>query len=104
MISRHWTGIARRGQAERYVRHLRRETFPGLAAIPGFVRASVLRRAVEEGTEFQVVTVWESWEAIRAFAGADPDAAVVPAAVQAMMGHYDRRVVHYEVADTCLPG
>jgi heme-degrading monooxygenase HmoA len=104
MIFRRWKGIARRGQAESYVSHLRRETFPALAAIPGFVRASVLRRDVEEGTVFQVVTVWESWEAIRAFAGADPDAAVVPAAVQAMMGHYDRRVVHYEVADTYLPG
>lgn len=104
MISRHWKGIARRDRAESYVGHLRRETFPGLAAIPGFVRASILRREVEEGTEFQIVTVWESWEAIRAFAGADPEEAVVPATVRAMMVGYDRRVVHYEVADTYLPG
>jgi len=104
MISRHWRGIARHGQADSYASHLRRETFPGLAAISGFVRASILRREVEEGTEFQIVTVWESWEAIRAFAGADPEEAVVPAVVQAMMLHYDRRVVHYEVTDTYSPG
>jgi|SRR6516165_7846014 heme-degrading monooxygenase HmoA len=104
MISRHWRGVARHGQADSYVIHLRQETFPELAAIPGFVRASILRREVEGGTEFQIVTVWESWEAIRAFAGADPEEAVVPAVVQAMMVEYDRRVVHYEVADTYVPG
>ncbi len=104
MISRHWKGIALPGQAESYASHLRHETFPGLAAIPGFVRATVLCREAEGGTEFLVVTLWESLEAIRAFAGADPEEAVVPAAVRAMMLDYDRRVVHYEVTDTYPPG
>jgi hypothetical protein len=35
--------------------------------------------------------------AIRQFAGADPEAAVVPPSVTAMMVDYDRRVTHYEV-------
>jgi heme-degrading monooxygenase HmoA len=104
MLSRHWKGITRPGQEEHYASHLQRETFPGLAAIPGFVRASILRRQVAQGTEFQIVTVWESWEAIRAFAGADPEAAVVPVAVQAMMVSFDRRVVHYEIAHTFPSG
>jgi heme-degrading monooxygenase HmoA len=103
MISRHWKGIASPGQAERYVAHLRGEVFPKLAAIPGFVRATILRRAVEGGIEFQVVTVWESLSAIRAFAGQNPEAAVVPPAVQAMMSDYDRHVAHYEIADTYTP-
>src|SRR5262245_5463966 len=104
MISRHWKGVTRPGQAAGYTDHLRRETFPGLAAIPGFVRASILHREVEGGTEFQIVTVWESWEAIREFAGADPEVAVVPPAVRAMMVEYDHRVVHYEVAEVYPPG
>src|SRR5262245_51017090 len=103
MISRHWTGTARPDRAEDYLRHLRRDTFPALASLPGFVRASVLRRDAGGGTEFQVVTVWESLAAVSAFAGADPDEAVVPPAVQAMMVRYDRRVVHYEVADVYPP-
>jgi heme-degrading monooxygenase HmoA len=69
MISRHWKGISRRDQADAYVRHLKSETFPTLASIPGFVRASILRRDVANGTEFQIVTVWESLDAIHAFAG-----------------------------------
>jgi heme-degrading monooxygenase HmoA len=100
MISRHWNGVTRPGRADAYVDHLRRETFPGLAKIPGFVQASVLRREVDSGTEFQVVTVWESLEAIQAFAGEDLEVAVVPDAVQELMVSYDRRVTHYEIADT----
>jgi len=82
MISRHWKGIARPGQAEPYVALLRGDVFPKLAAIPGFVRATILRRAVEAGTEFQIVTVWESLSAIEAFAGQKPELAVVPPVVQ----------------------
>jgi heme-degrading monooxygenase HmoA len=100
VTARHWTGVARPGQAERYVDHLRSDTFPQLSAIPGFVHAAILRRAVEDGTEFRIVTVWESPTAIRAFAGPDPEAAVVPPVVQAMMAHYDTRVVHYEIVET----
>lgn len=103
MISRHWKGIARPGQAERYVDHLRRDVFPKLAAIPGFVRATILRREVADGTEFQIVTVWRSLSAVEAFAGKDPGAAVVPPIVQAMMAAYDRDVVHYELADSYEP-
>ncbi|HEY3302063.1 MAG TPA: hypothetical protein VGL70_00855 [Candidatus Binatia bacterium] len=99
MISRHWKGIARLGQAESYVNHLRTDTFPQLSAIPGFVRAGILRREVDAGTEFRIVTVWEFLSAIRAFAGRDPEVAVVPPVVQAMMADYDARAVHYEIVD-----
>ena len=97
MISRHWKGLCAPNRAEAYLSHLRRETFPALATIPGFVRASVLRRDLPAGVEFQVVTVWQSLEAIQAFAGPDAETAVVPAVVQAMMIEYDRRATHYEI-------
>jgi heme-degrading monooxygenase HmoA len=103
MISRHWKGIARPGYAESYVQHLRHDTFPGLARIPGFVRATILRRTVEAGTEFHIVTVWESLTAIKGFAGEDPEIAVVPANVREMLSTYDERVVHYEIAERFAP-
>src|SRR5690242_12993238 len=103
MISRHWKGTTRPGEADPYLNHLLHETFPQLSAIPGFARASILRREVEDGTEFQVVTVWESLAAVGAFAGSDLEQAVVPPLVQAMMARYDQRVVHYEIAGTFQP-
>jgi len=96
MISRHWRGLAHKVHADAYVDHLRTETFPSIRALPGFQDASILRRDVPEGVEFLVVTRWTSLEAIRAFAGDDPEVAVVPDKVQAMMLDYDRTVRHYE--------
>lgn len=103
MISRHWKGIARPGQADAYIHHLRTETFPRLAAIPGFVRASILRRPVAAGTEFQIVTLWESMESIEAFAGVRVDDAVVPPFVQELMASFDSHVAHYEIVEIFEP-
>jgi heme-degrading monooxygenase HmoA/uncharacterized damage-inducible protein DinB len=96
-ISRHWRGVSKRERAEAYLAHLQSETVPQLARIPGFVRVSILKREVDRGTEFQIVTVWTSLEAIQAFAGQDVEAAVVPAVVRDMMVEFDERVRHYEV-------
>lgn len=97
MISRHWRGLAKSSRADEYVEHLRTETFPQLAKIPGFIRASILRRTLQQGVEFLVVTTWESIGAIEQFSGRDSEAAVVPEKVQEMMIEFDRRVRHYEV-------
>jgi heme-degrading monooxygenase HmoA len=99
MISRQWRGVARAERAEEYVQHLRRDTFPQLARIDGFVDANILRRPLERGVEFLVVTRWRSLDAIRRFAGADAEIAVVPESVRQMMLDYDRRVAHYELVE-----
>jgi len=97
MIARHWHGLAKKQHAEAYVEHLRNETFPALGAIPGFLGASILRRAAPQGVDFLIITQWTSLEAIQAFAGEDAESAVVPPKVQAMMLGYEDRVRHYEV-------
>ncbi len=100
MISRQWRGLARTEFASAYEAHLRSETFPALHSIQGFVDASILKRAVEGGVEFLIVTRWQSLRAIEKFAGADdPEVAVVPDKVQRMMIEYDPRVRHYEIVE-----
>lgn len=99
MISRQWCGIAKHSAADLYVAHLRNETFPHIAQIAGFVGAAILRRAVPDGIEFRIVTTWSSLEAIKKFAGDDPETAVVPEKVRAMMVTYDRTVSHYDVVE-----
>ena len=66
-------------------RHLRTETFPELRKIPGFVDASILSRTLATGVEFQIVTRWDSVDAVIKFAGADPEVSVVPPEVVEMM-------------------
>ncbi len=98
-ISRHWKGVAKPEEADNYIHHLRNDTFPKLAKIGGFIKASILRRSTPQGTEFLVVTTWQSLEAIRQFAGESVHIAVVPPEVQAMMVDYDRDVAHYEIVE-----
>jgi heme-degrading monooxygenase HmoA len=97
MISRHWRGLAKTSHAEAYVENLRTETFPTLNTIPGFISASILRRAMPRGVEFLVVTQWASPESIYGFAGANAETAVVPQKVRDMMVEYDQTVRHYEI-------
>ena len=99
MISRLWRGLAKPAHADAYVEHLRRETFPQLSKIPGFIDASILRRTVADGVEFLIITRWDSIEAIQRFAGRDAEVAVVPQKVQEFMIEYDQMVRHFEVVE-----
>jgi heme-degrading monooxygenase HmoA len=90
-----WTTV---DDALRYEEHLRQETFPGLRDIDGYVDGYVLRRGSDDRVDFTVLTLWESLDAIRAFAGDDYETAVVPDAARRALRGFDERVTHYEVA------
>jgi heme-degrading monooxygenase HmoA len=99
MIARHWRGLVKRERAAAYIEHLQSQTLPQLVQLAGFRDASIHRRALPQGVEFLVVTVWDSLESIRSFAGSDVESAVVPEKAREMMIEYDRRARHYEVVD-----
>ena len=72
---------------------------PELRLLPGFAGAQLSRRELDDKVEFLVLTRWQSLAAIRAFAGADIEKAVVePNAVAALM-EFDKTVRHYEVLE-----
>ena len=98
MIGRLWHGWTTADAAPRYEEHLRRETFPALRGFDGYVDGYVLRRDSGDRVDFAVLTLWESLEAIRAFAGDDYETAVVPDAARLVLRGFDERVMHYEVA------
>jgi heme-degrading monooxygenase HmoA len=98
VIARTWSGSARPEDADAYVAHLREDTFKQLASIPGHRGAYVLRRPGPARVEFTVITLWESLDAVVAFAGLDAERAVVPAAAQALLASYDARAAHWDVA------
>jgi hypothetical protein len=98
MIERHWKGICKAGEAKLYEEHLKNDTFKKLTLISGFQGARLLKRDVANGTEYLVITVWDSVATIQKFSGKDITLAVVPALVQALMVSYDQRAIHYDVA------
>jgi heme-degrading monooxygenase HmoA len=99
MISRHWRGLAKREHSDAYVEHLLIETFPSIEKLKGFKGASILQRELPTGIEFLVITMWESLDSIREFAGPNVETAVVPQKVRDMMIEYDPIVRHYDVIE-----
>lgn len=88
------------GNADSYEALLRSEVFPGIHRIEGFHGAYLLRRGAGDEVEFVTLTLFDSLDAVRAFAGEDYELAVVPPAARALLSRFDQRSVHYEVLHT----
>jgi heme-degrading monooxygenase HmoA len=97
VIARVWHGWARPEDADAYEALLRDEVLPGIHRIDGFHGAQLLRREVGEEVEFVTVTRFESLDAVRAFAGDDYEAAVVPEQARRLLSRFDDRSAHYEL-------
>jgi heme-degrading monooxygenase HmoA len=99
MIARVWSGQTTREGADAYRRHFTESVRPTLASLSGHRGAIVLSREVksDSSTEFLVVTLWDSMDAVRAFAGPDPERAVVAPAARALLAAFDPFAQHYDV-------
>lgn len=98
MIARLWHGWTVPANADAYQRLLLTEIIPTIAAreIPGYLQAQLLRRVAADEVEFMTILWFESLEAVRAFAGPDYEAAVVPPKARALLTRFDARSAHYE--------
>jgi heme-degrading monooxygenase HmoA len=99
MISRIWHGWTTTANADKYEALLRSEIFEGIQSrqIPGFIEIDLLRREHANEVEFVTIMWFESLDAVRTFAGADCEVAVVPPAARAVLSRFDARSAHYEV-------
>jgi heme-degrading monooxygenase HmoA len=97
MIARFWRGQATVANAPRYREHVTRCVFPSLASVPGHRGAYLLSRKRQNEVEFLAVTLWDSIDAIKGFAGENPEAAVVEPEARAVLSIFDDFATHYEV-------
>ena len=93
-----WRGTAAGDGAERYRNHVMGVVLPALGSFDGYRGGYVLRREITAGiVEFVVITLWDSMDAVRAFAGPAPEVAVVePQAHESLLEH-DTHVTHFDV-------
>lgn len=96
-ILRLWKGRATAAKAGDYVRHASQTVFPEVQSLPGHRGAYLLRRSAGNSVEFTVLTLWDSMDAVRGFAGPDPERAVVEPAARAALSDFEETVTHYEV-------
>lgn len=97
MIVRVWRGRVSVGNERAYMEHLTRRVFPAFRTVDGFLGGQLLKERQGDVADFMVMTRWESMDAIRRFAGADPTKAWVEPAAQEILIEYDRTVKHYEL-------
>jgi heme-degrading monooxygenase HmoA len=96
VIARIWHGWTTLENADAYEAHLRGEVLPGIEQRSrGFRGVYLLRREGDE-IEFVTVTLWDSLDAVREFAGDDYEVAVVPDTARRLLSRFDERSVHYE--------
>jgi heme-degrading monooxygenase HmoA len=103
MIIREWRGRAARSRDAEYPTHFRATVVPELRNVPGFLGATLSKRDDGERVEFVVLTRWQSMDAVSAFAGTDPNRAVVEPGAVAALSDYDHTVRHYEVIENVVP-
>jgi len=99
MIARTWTGAVLREDADAYADYIRDTGFAEYGRTPGNRGAWMLRRDDGDRTEFITLSMWDSVEAIKAFAGDDIEAAVLYPEDERYLIDGESRVSHYEVVD-----
>jgi len=99
MISRIWHGWTTTEDADLYENLLREEIFTGIRErnIAGFLGIKLLRRHVENDVEFVTIMEFDSLDAVREFAGAEYEVAVVPPTARQILKRFDERSQHYEI-------
>jgi heme-degrading monooxygenase HmoA len=96
-ISRVWRGWTTRERAAAYQELVTGTVLPGHERLEGYRGGCLMRRESEEGdeVEFMVITRWDSYEAIRKFAGDDCERATIPLTAEQLLERFDARAVHY---------
>jgi heme-degrading monooxygenase HmoA len=97
MIARHWRGWTRPQNADACETLLKTQVFPDLSRIAGYRGGYVLRRDTADEVEFVVINLFDSREAVRAFAGPDFSTPVFEPEARLLLSRIETIAHHYEV-------
>ncbi len=103
MIARIWHSSTRPETADAYEAMLKPELLPGISAVAGYRGSYLLRKNGKDEVEFITIMLWDSLDAVRAFAGADYEKSVIPEERRPLLSKHDEKAVHYEIAATHVP-
>ena len=98
-VARLWRGSTKTGDADHYLEYLRATGLAGYACTAGHRETITLRRMHDGRAEFLLLSLWDSMDAVRAFAGADLERAIFYPEDERYLVERDERVTHFEVVD-----
>jgi len=97
LIARVWHGVTPAAKADAYVAYLGRTGMPDYRSTPGNRGVYVLRRVHGDEAEFTLISLWESLDAVRRFAGDDYERARYYPEDRDYLLDFEPFVVHYDV-------
>ena len=97
MIARTWHGVTSLAKADEYLRLMRTIAVPDYQAIAGNRGVYVMRRIEGETAHFLLLTLWDSEDAIRQFAGENIEKAKYYDFDPDYLLELEPTVIHYEV-------
>ncbi len=97
MIARVWHGTTKPEDADAYESMLKPELLPGVSMVAGFKGSYFLRRNLSDEVEFVTILLWESLDALKAFAGPDYERSIIPEERRKYLSRHDDKAAHYEV-------
>jgi heme-degrading monooxygenase HmoA len=103
MIARIWRGVVDSADGDEYEAYVEATGFAAYGETPGNRGAWMLRREQDGRTEFITYSLWDSIDAVKAFAGEDYEVAVYYPDDERFLVERDDRVAHYEVAREIPP-
>ena len=98
VVVRIWRGWTRASDADAYAGYIRDTGFSEYRATPGNLGALILRRDVDDRTEFVTLSWWRTLADVRAFAGDDVERAVLYPEDERFLVDADTTVTHFTVA------
>jgi heme-degrading monooxygenase HmoA len=102
MIMRRWRGAVRPENAARYLEHQAETGIREYRETPGNRGVYVLSRPVGDLVEVITLSLWDSIEDVRRFAGDDPSVARFYPGDDDLLAEKDMHADHYEVVDAQL--
>lgn len=97
MIARTWHGVTPASKADAYLEYLNRTGVPDYRATEGNRGVYLLRRIERDRAHFLLISLWDSFDAIAVFAGADVEAARYYPEDEQFLLELEPTVTHYEV-------
>jgi len=97
VIMRMWHGVTPAAKADAYSDYLQQTGLPGYRETPGNLGVQFVRKIEGDRAEFLTISWWESYEAIRGFAGDDIARAVYYPEDDDFLLEREPTVAHYEV-------
>ena len=104
MIARIWRGITLKENADDYLAYLQETALRDYAKTPGNRGVTILRRDQGEHCEIMLISMWESMDAVRAFAGENPDRSVYYPEDERYLLQMESLVRHYDVDERMPSG